>query len=126
MGAALHGPELSARRAVNGWWYAQNGRARARGYYWGGRNDGWLIRVSLPRKGFVRSVAPVGRGASGTRYAHRVRDVLVATRGLHEFRMTRYLCGAYTWHGVLVWETSRVCKRCETAYEGAGGTVSVT
>jgi hypothetical protein len=122
MGAAIAGAELSARRAVNGWWYMQNGRARGRGYYWGGASEGWKIRISWPRKGFVRSVAPAGRSS---RYAHRVRDVLVATRFDQEFRMVRYLCGAYTWHGVLSWETDTVCKRCETAYEGAGGQVEL-
>lgn len=115
-------PELSGRRAVNWWWYCNSGysgsgipQARNQGYRGiaGHPHTGWTVRVSHPRRRYAQSLG--NRGAR-PRKTHRVRDVLVGAHPRHGelVRMTRYLCGAYSWEASLSSDPpTAVCVGCE-------------
>ena len=108
--------ELSARRAITGWWYRSNYRASLQGYRSRGQgDDGWAIRISRPRRRYAFSHAPRG---SRARKVHMVRDQIVATRGTAEYRLTRYRCGAHSWHGYLLRDAETVCLQCAVVASG--------
>jgi hypothetical protein len=110
--------ELSARRAICGWRYRNNYRATLQGYRSRGQGDnGWTIRTSHPRRNrYARSHAPRGQRS---RHTHMVRDQLIATRHGHEYRLTRYRCGASSWHAALTNTATTICLRCAVAASGA-------
>lgn len=108
------------QRAINWWWYTHSAHSGSAGIpqatnqgYRGdpdAERNGWTVRVSRPRKPYGMSTDPRGRQRRKT---HIVRDVLIATHRLHgEVRMTRWLCGAYSWSGELLWHTPAVCSAC--------------
>lgn len=104
-------------------WYCSPRRAGERSY---GRNNignraynqengtfgdypGWRVMQSQPHNRF--GVAGGNRGAR--RKVHLVRDQIVAkAKYQEEQRMTRWLCGAYTFDGVLQPTADVVCSRC--------------
>lgn len=122
----IRDPELSGRRAVNWWWYTHSSysgrsgipQARNQGYRGivGHPHTGWTVRVSQPRRRFAQSLG--NRGAR-PRKTHRVRDQLVGEHAkLGEVvRMTRYLCGAYSWESSLSAEPpTAICVGCEVRH----------
>lgn len=117
-------PELGGRRAVNWWWYCHSSyggvvaQARNQGYRGivGHPHTGWTVRVAHPRRRYAQSL---GKRGARPRKTHRVRDLLV---GVHErhgelVRLTRYLCGAYSWEASLSTEPlSAICVGCEVRH----------
>ncbi len=112
-----HGLELSSevrqgRSAIYWSWYASNRRASLMGYRgFQGRqtNSEWRIMLSLPKRKYGMAV---GKQRPG-RKVHIVRDQIVAKHDRHpEQRMTRWLCGAYTYEAALQWDTDSVCSQC--------------
>ena len=74
-----------------------------------GQYPGWKVFTSQPHQRY--GVAGGNRGAR--RKVHLVRDQIVAKHRLHpEQRMTRWVCGAYTFQGVLQAEATMVCSQC--------------
>ena len=74
-----------------------------------GKYPGWRVMVSRPRLRF--GMAGGNRGAR--RKVHIVRDQIVAKHKYHpEQRLTRWLCGAYTFAGALQAEVTEVCSAC--------------
>lgn len=114
-------PELGGRRAVNWWWYCNSGSpatATNQGYRGlaGHPHTGWTVRVAHPRRRYAQSLG--NRGAR-PRKTHRVRDQLVGVHVRHGelVRMTRYLCGAYSWEATLsAAAPSAICVGCEVRH----------
>lgn len=107
------------RRALNWWWYCQ-----PRGYRPvqalrgspGAPHADWTIRVTRPRRPFGVAAA---RASHPLRKIHMVRDVIVGTHPRYpEARLTRWLCGAYTFDAELRWDAELVCSACLLRAQG--------
>lgn len=119
----LTAAEREGRGAVYWSWYCSP--RRAGGWSWGrnlignkaynrqnatfGKYPGWRVMVSQPHMRF--GIAGGNRGAR--RKVHLVRDQIVAKAQYQEDqRMTRWLCGAYTFEAVLQGSAVLVCSSC--------------
>lgn len=80
-----------------------------------GDYPGWKVMVSHPNQPY--GVAGGRRGAN--RKVHMVRDQIVAKHRWHpEQRMTRWLCNAYTFDGILQPTATVVCSGCLMRAQG--------
>jgi hypothetical protein len=114
----LTGAVRQGRAAVYWSWYcsvryggnnignrAYNRESRTFGEY-----PGWRVMRSQPRMRFGVAGAHPGRS---NRKVHIVKDQVVAKHHLYdEQRLTRWLCGTYTFAGILQESADTVCSAC--------------
>ena len=113
MNGELSNAVRAGRSAVYWSWYCSMRRGGngigSRGWLGHNENSEWKIMRADPHQRF--GVAGGNRGAR--RKVHMVRDQIIAKHKWHpEARMTRWLCGAYTFDGILQAEAVTVCSAC--------------
>ena len=107
----------AGRMACYWWWGCSERRATnmgMRGFDGIGisrfdKTGAWHILRSQPHSRFGYA----GGGYRRTHKVHLLRDQIVAKHAWHpEARMTRWMCGAYTFEGVLQPQAAEVCSKC--------------
>lgn len=102
--------EIEGRRACHWSWYCSlryGGISHA--YRGNPAPDGWRVMCSRPRQRYGMA----GGNSGNKRKVHMVRDQIVAKHPRHpEARLTRWLCGAYTFEAVLQETTDVICSAC--------------
>lgn len=75
-----------------------------------GDYPGWKVMSSNPH---TRYGMAGGKPGAKNRKVHMVRDQIVAKHEVHaEARLTRWICGAYTFEGILQEDATTVCSAC--------------
>jgi hypothetical protein len=119
--------QREGRGAVYWSWYCSPRRADWTGKSWGRNNigtraynhtnqrfgdyPGWRVLYTQPHQRY--GVAGGRRGAK--RKVHLVRDQIIAKHGSGHYaeeRMTRWVCGSYTFQAILQPEADLVCSQC--------------
>ena len=120
---ALESWVRDGRRACYWWWGTNQNRATLAmsGFANNGvsrydQSGAWRIMRSQPHARFGVANGRPRRDSSVK--VHMVRDQIVAKHAFHpEARMTRWLCGAFSFEAELRFEADQVCSKCLARYQ---------